>query len=43
MFFVNFDREITQLIREAKFLQRKGIEVPDSARMVLLQEDKFSE
>ena len=41
MLFVNFDREILQLIREAKFLQRMGIDVPESARMVLLQEDKF--
>ena len=41
MLFVNFDREISQLIREAKFMQRMGIDVPESARMVLLQEDKF--
>lgn len=38
---VNFDREILQLIKEAKYLQRMGLEVPESARMVLLQEDKF--
>ena len=38
---VNFDREISQLMREAKYLQRMGIEVPESAKMVLLQEDKF--
>lgn len=40
---VNFDREIMQLMREAKYLQRMGIEggIPESARMVLLQEDKF--
>ena len=37
MLFVNFDREILQLIREAKQLQRMGIEIPESARMVLLQ------
>jgi len=41
MLFVNFDREILQLIREAKHLQRMGIEIPESARMVLLQEGKF--
>jgi len=29
------------LTSEAKFLQRMGIDVPESARMVLLQEDKF--
>ena len=38
---VNFDREIMQLMREAKYLQRIGVEVPDSAKMVLLQEEKF--
>ena len=41
MLFVNFDREILQLIRESKFLQRMGIDVPESARMVLLQEEKY--
>jgi len=41
MLFVNFDREITQLIREAKYMQRMGISVPESALMVLLQEEKF--
>eukprot|EP00960_Hanusia_phi_P069522 767109-Hanusia_phi.AAC.3 len=39
--FVNFDREILQLMRETKCMQRIGIEVPESAKMVLLQEDKF--
>jgi dynein heavy chain len=38
---VNFDWEILQLIREAKCLSRMGIEIPESARMVLLQETKF--
>ena len=38
---MNFDREIMQLIREAKCLRRIGVEVPESANMVLLQEDKF--
>ena len=38
---VNFDKEIMQLMREAKYLQRMGIEVPESAKMVLLQEEKF--
>jgi dynein heavy chain len=37
MLFVNFDREILQLIQEAKYLQRMGIEIPESARMILLQ------
>ena len=39
--FINFDREILQLMREAKCMQRIGIEVPESSKMVLLQEDKF--
>eukprot|EP00606_Chrysophyceae_sp_TOSAG23-5_P000883 GSChrysophyteH2.ASY1.ANO1.1544.1 assembled CDS len=32
---------ILQLIREAKCLDRMGIDVPDAARIVLFQEDKF--
>eukprot|EP00762_Andalucia_godoyi_P000483 ANDGO_03248.mRNA.1 Dynein gamma chain len=39
--FVNFDHEILQLIRETKWLLRLGVDVPESAKMVLLQEDKF--
>eukprot|EP00949_MAST-11_sp_MAST-11-sp1_P002825 g2825.t1 len=39
--YVNFDPEILQLIRESKCLSRIGIEVPPSARIVLLQEEKF--
>ncbi|OWZ14140.1 Dynein heavy chain, partial [Phytophthora megakarya] len=39
--FVNFDKEILQLIREARCLDRMCIEVPENARMVMLQEDKF--
>jgi len=39
--FVNFDREILQLIRETKCLQRVHVEVPRTARMVLVHEDKY--
>jgi dynein heavy chain len=39
--YVNFDQEILQLIREAKCLDRMGIDVPDGARIVLFHEDKF--
>ena len=39
--YVNFDQEILQLIREAKCLDRMGIDIPESAKIVLLQEDKF--
>ena len=39
--FVNFDPEILQLIREAKCLDRMNVEVPQGAKMVMLQEEKF--
>ena len=39
--YVNFDSEILTLIREAKWLARIGIELPESVKIVLLQEDKF--
>eukprot|EP01033_Poteriospumella_lacustris_P002475 gene2475-1807_t len=40
--YVNFDQEILQLIREAKCLDRMGVSgFPDSARIVLFQEQKF--
>ena len=38
---VNFDKEIMQLIREAKFMLRLDVDVPESARLVLAQEEKF--
>lgn len=34
---VNFDTEVLQLMREARYLQRLGLPIPDSAQMVLLQ------
>ncbi|EER16954.1 hypothetical protein Pmar_PMAR024462, partial [Perkinsus marinus ATCC 50983] len=42
-FYVNFDWEILQLIRETKCLERIGVEVPGPARLVLLQEQKFKQ
>lgn len=39
--YVNFDKEILRLIQEAKCLSRMGIDVPDSAKMVLFQQEKF--
>jgi len=39
--YVNFDHEILQLIREAKCLDRMGIEIPESAKIALFQEEKF--
>ena len=39
---VNFDREILQLIRETRCLDRMGgLEIPRIAKLVLLQEQKF--
>lgn len=38
---VNFDWEILQLVREAKCLDRMAIEIPEAAKIVLLQEHKF--
>ena len=39
--YVNFDQEILQLIREAKCLDRMGADVPENARLVMMQEEKF--
>ena len=36
--YVNFDMELLQLIREAKYPDRMGIEIPESAKIVLFQE-----
>lgn len=38
---VNFDTEIFQLIREAKCLARMKLSLPEEAKLVLMQEDKF--
>lgn len=39
--YVNFDHEILQLIREAKCLDRMGIDIPEKAKITLYQEEKF--
>ena len=39
--YVNLDQEILQLIREAKVLDRMGIDVPEAARTIMLQEDRI--
>ncbi|KAH8057454.1 dynein light chain binding protein [Aureococcus anophagefferens] len=39
--YVNFDMELLQLIREAKCLDRMGVEIPESAKIVLFQEEKL--
>lgn len=41
--YVNFDKEILQLIRESKCLDRMGVEIPESAKIVLFQEAKFKD
>ena len=33
--------ELLQLIREAKYPDRMGIEIPESAKIVLFQEEKL--
>ncbi len=38
---VNFDQQVMQLLRETKALHRLGVELPESAKMILLQEKKF--
>ena len=39
--YVNFDHEILQLIREAKCLDRISVEIPESAKIAVFQEEKF--
>jgi dynein heavy chain len=39
--FVNFDHGVLTLMREAKHLQLMGFEIPNSARVVLLLEEKL--
>jgi len=39
--YVNFDLELLQLVREAKCLDRMGVDIPESAKIVLFQEDKL--
>jgi dynein heavy chain len=41
--YVNLDAELLQLIREAKCLDRMGVDVPESAKVVLLQEAKYKQ
>ena len=41
--YANFDHEIVELIREAKCLIRLGIQVPEGAKMVSMQHDKFKQ
>lgn len=38
---VNFDKSILTVIREAKWLQRMGMAVPEAAMLLLLQEEKY--
>ena len=39
--YVNFDQELFQLMREAKCLVKLEIAIPEDAKIVLLQEEKF--
>jgi len=38
---VNFSRQITQIIREIKYLDAMGFHLPEFALSVALQEDKY--
>lgn len=38
---VNFCPDLPQLIREAKCLSRLGADIPNQAKIVLLQEEKL--
>ena len=40
-FVVNFDPELAEVIAEAKYLEKLGYAIPELARSVALQEDKF--
>ena len=39
--FINFDIEILQLIKEARAIQRMDIQIPESAKMVLMQHNRY--
>ena len=41
--YVNFDHGVLQLMREAKHLSLMGFDIPNSARVVLLLEDKLKQ
>eukprot|EP00968_Pinguiococcus_pyrenoidosus_P001287 scaffold57_cov254-Pinguiococcus_pyrenoidosus.AAC.40 len=41
--YVNLDKEIFTLIREAKTLERMDIDIPEPAKILLLQEEKYKE
>ncbi len=38
---MNFAPELSQVISEAKYLEKLGFPIPDLARSVALQEEKF--
>ena len=38
---MNFAPELSQIISEAKYLEKLGFQIPDLARNVALQEDKY--
>ena len=40
-YVVNFVPELSEIIAEAKYLEKLGFQVPDLARSVALQEDKL--
>lgn len=42
-YVVNFKNELREIIRETKYLDRLGLQVPNSALNIALQEDKYFE
>ena len=40
-YIVNFNSELTEIINETKYLEQLGFNIPEYARNVALQEDKY--
>lgn len=38
---MNFERRLLEVIREARWFSRMGVEVPEAAKMLLPQDEKF--
>lgn len=38
---MNFERRLLEVIREARWFSRMGVDIPEAARLLLPQEEKF--
>ena len=38
---MNFQRQLMELMREARWLGRLGIDIPEAAQLILPQDEKF--